>query len=80
MLFMKLCLQYCSTVYMYSVFCLKNEHKHTGDFYEVTCRYCLCFVQRAQLYYLLVFKTCRSLKKVCIKICVDLKPFSNDKF
>ena len=30
MLFIKLCLQYCSTVYMYSVFCLKNEQRHQG--------------------------------------------------
>ena len=30
MLFIKLCLQYCSTVYMYSVFCLKNEQRQQG--------------------------------------------------
>ena len=30
MLFIKLCLQYCSTVYMYSVFSLKNERRQQG--------------------------------------------------
>ena len=30
MLLIKLCLQYCSTVYMYSVFCLKNEQRQQG--------------------------------------------------
>ena len=30
MLFIKLCLQYCSIVYIYSVFCLKNERRQRG--------------------------------------------------